>query len=454
MRRWLAVLLAGSVAWAAGGRYPDVVTSDRDGIWVFRGGERGDYAGGVFHFIGTRVEPWHICVADLNGDGLPDLVSSNRLGPSVSVFLNKGGAFDGPFNYFGGGTPYAAAAGDFDSDGDLDLAVANPEANGSLVLLENQGGGTFTQMAVLAPGSGTYAVECADVDANGVADLLVVNADSEDLVVLLGDGAGGFVESGRYATERNPKSLAVGRFNGDALPDVAVVNCDSSTVSSYINAGGGAFRFAGSHPVVAQPRHAVARDLDGDGRDDLVVACGRGSEVVAVLFGLGDGRFTPAELYYTGPRPNAVAVADADADGRPDIFAANWSLDAEQFACVSLLGNAGGRSFAKRLDFKPAAGFSKVTFVAAGYFTAPLFLRGDANGDGRVNLSDAVKILYYVFGLAQIACAGAAGANDDGAVDVADPIYVLEYLFGAGPPPPPPFPRPGPDPTPDNLMCR
>ncbi|HAK96661.1 MAG TPA: hypothetical protein DCM87_17130 [Planctomycetes bacterium] len=454
MRRLLAMLLAGGMACAADGRYPDVATTDRDGIWIFRGSAQGDYAGGTFHFIGASVEPWHICVADLNGDALPDLVSSNRLGPSVSVFLNTGDAFEGPFDYFGGGEPYAAAAGDFDSDGDLDLAVANPEASGALVLLENQGGGTFAQMAVLTPGNATYAVECADVDANGTTDLVVVNDDSEDLVVLLGNGAGAFVESGRYATERSPKSLALGRFNGDALPDVAVINYDSATVSSYVNTGGGTFEYVASYAVGVLPRHAVARDFDGDGTDDLVVACGRGSEEVAVLFGLGGGRFAPAEAYYTGPRPNAVAVADADADGRLDIFAANWSLDAEQFACVSLLGNAGGRQFAKRLDFKPAAGFPKLTFVAAGYFTASLFIRGDANGDGRVNLSDAIRSLYYVFGLSQVACADAVDANDDGAADIADPIYVLEYLFGSGPPPAPPFPRPGADPTPDNLTCR
>jgi hypothetical protein len=91
---------------------------------------------------------------------------------------------------------------------------------------------------------------------------------------------------------------------------------------------------------------------------------------------------------------------------------------------------------------------------SAGGAVAVGFVRGDANGDGRVNLSDAIRSLYYVFGLSQVACADAVDANDDGAADIADPIYVLEYLFGSGPPPAPPFPRPGADPTPDNLTCR
>ena len=74
----------------------DVVTTDRDGIWVFPGQEGGTLGEGQFYFVGNQVEPWHLLKADLNGDGLTDIVSCNRLGGgSVAVFLNSGDGLAG-----------------------------------------------------------------------------------------------------------------------------------------------------------------------------------------------------------------------------------------------------------------------------------------------------------------------------------------------------------------------
>jgi hypothetical protein len=79
------------------------------------------------------------------------------------------------------------------------------------------------------------------------------------------------------------------------------------------------------------------------------------------------------------------------------------------------------------------------------------FLRADANGDGRLDLSDAVAMLRILFdGRQAPACADALDANDDGARDLADAVFLLEYKFAAGPPPPSPFPDAGPDPTADD----
>lgn len=84
---------------------------------------------------------------------------------------------------------------------------------------------------------------------------------------------------------------------------------------------------------------------------------------------------------------------------------------------------------------------------------APVFLRGDANSDGRVNISDAIFILTYLFSNGQQPhCLDAADANDDGAIDLSDAIRVLFFLFN-GQTLPPPSPDPAADPTPDNLGC-
>lgn len=82
------------------------------------------------------------------------------------------------------------------------------------------------------------------------------------------------------------------------------------------------------------------------------------------------------------------------------------------------------------------------------------FIRGDANSSGLVDLSDALKILLYLFGGVPITCEDAADADDSGLIDVTDALYVLGFLFQNGPAPPAPYPASGTDPTRgDSLDC-
>ena len=82
------------------------------------------------------------------------------------------------------------------------------------------------------------------------------------------------------------------------------------------------------------------------------------------------------------------------------------------------------------------------------------FIRGDANDDNRVDVSDVVFMLGSLFrGAERPPCLAAADTNDDGRLDIADPIWMLAYQFRGGPMPPAPFPLAGEDPTPD-LACR
>lgn len=81
------------------------------------------------------------------------------------------------------------------------------------------------------------------------------------------------------------------------------------------------------------------------------------------------------------------------------------------------------------------------------------FVRGDANDDANLDVSDAVAELLYLFGGAPAVCLDALDANDDGTVDLADPVYSLSYLFAGGAAPAEPFPACGTDGTPDGLDC-
>ena len=83
-----------------------------------------------------------------------------------------------------------------------------------------------------------------------------------------------------------------------------------------------------------------------------------------------------------------------------------------------------------------------------------VFLRGDTNSDGIVDISDAVATLGFLFqGSGGVPCLAAADINDDGAVDVSDPIVLLDYLFRGGNVIPSPYPACAPDPEPEGLGC-
>lgn len=81
------------------------------------------------------------------------------------------------------------------------------------------------------------------------------------------------------------------------------------------------------------------------------------------------------------------------------------------------------------------------------------FVRGDANGDGAVNLADVVLTLAYLFQATATSCLDALDLNDDGGLDISDPVFALGHQFSAGYPPFPPYPGCGPDPTADGIGC-
>ena len=80
-------------------------------------------------------------------------------------------------------------------------------------------------------------------------------------------------------------------------------------------------------------------------------------------------------------------------------------------------------------------------------------MRGDANGDGLLNIADPVTIIMYFVGAGNLNCRDAANANNDSSIDVPDAAYLLHYTLSGGPAPPQPFPGCGAD-TDASLGCK
>ena len=302
-----------------------------------------------------------IAVADVNGDGKPDLIVANEcvsysgceqgLGGVVGVLLGNGdGTFQPAAAYGSGGyNAYSVVVGDVNGDGKADLVVANNCADafcdsspgGSVGILLGNGDGTFqTAVNYSSGGNDATSVALSDVNGDGSLDIVVTNSGSSSLGVLLGNGDGSFKTAITYASGGpGSDSVAVVDLNGDHRPDLIVGTtcvgsgtCTNGAVGVLMGNGDGTFQTAVTYPSGGQTVNAIAvADVNGDGKPDLVVAncaginmCGSGDGAVQVLPGNGDGTFQIGSIYDTGGSDaTSVAVADLNGDDKPDLAVTN-----------------------------------------------------------------------------------------------------------------------------------
>jgi len=176
-----------------------------------------------------------VAVADLDGDGAPDLATANVASDDVSVLLGNGdGTFRDQQRFAAGNGPYSVAVADLDSDGTPDLATANSGSHDVSVVLGN-GDGTFRAQQRFAAGNGPYSVAVADLDADGAPDLATANYTSDDVSVLLGNGDGTFRAQQRFAAGNGPYSVAVADLDSDGAPDLATANYGTDDVSVLLH---------------------------------------------------------------------------------------------------------------------------------------------------------------------------------------------------------------------------
>jgi hypothetical protein len=309
-------------------------------------------------------EAWSVAVADVNGDGKPDLVVANLCTSSSNCTIGKVGVLlgngDGTFQpvvayHSGGSTAWSVAVADVNGDGKPDLVVANlcgtssDCTTGNVGVLLGKGDGTFRAAVIYDPGGARpVSIAVADVNGDGKPDLLVAdwNAayyNTSAVGVLLGNGDGTFqpaiLNYDPFGTA--PQSLAVADVNGDGNPDLLWVNlyssdnlCGSSDgyslVTVRLGKGDGTFPEGGFYCSGGVETFSIAvADVNGDGKPDLMLANACLTEecstdgVVSVLAGNGDGTFQPAAVFDSGNGAHSVTVADVNGDENPDLLVVN-----------------------------------------------------------------------------------------------------------------------------------
>jgi hypothetical protein len=283
-----------------------------------------------------------------------------------------------PVNYLLNSDVSVVAVGDFDSDGNLDLAVASYGGTGSILL--GNGDGSLQAPISFEVGLQATSIATGDFTGNGILDLAVASAGG-NVNVFLGNGDGTFQAPISYPAGPSPGTVAVADFNGDGMLDLVVTHSGTDTVSVLLGNGNGTFQPRVDYAAGASPRDVAVRDFNGDGVLDLAIADAGSYPYyqdagVSVLLGNADGTFGPPHLYASPGNPISVAVGDFNGDGIADLTVANVNANAVSV----LLGNGDG-------SFQPSQ-----SFVAGAWNVVVADINGDGQADIAGTLTDPSKV--------------------------------------------------------------
>ena len=339
--------------------------------------------------IAVGTNPQDIVVGDFNNDGNLDLAVLNVSDQTISILIGNGsGGFTAPRTYSTGNGPVALVVGDFNGDGNLDLAVANSQDRTVSIRLGN-GDGTFNgrnSYSVTLLANSLTGLAAGDFNGDGITDLAALGsiAAGGAVEILQGDGNGGFtnVTTTGIAVGNGPASIVTGDFNGDGNVDFAVANLSDNTISVMKGNGSGTTftNFAGSPfstGAGTNPAAIASGDFNADGQVDLAIA-ESGKNRVDIFKGNGDGTFSLlAGATATGNQPVAIVAGDFNADGKLDFAVTNQSDN----TTTVMLGTGSGTVFTPATSSPFATGTGTTTPVA--------ITTGDFNGDGTFDLAVA-----------------------------------------------------------------
>ena len=338
--------------------------------------------------------PSSVVTADFNGDGIPDFAVLNELGHSITILLGKGdGTFQAATNTLQlssqGSGPLMAVVGDFNRDGNADLAVVMGNSSTIAVFL-GHGDGTFAPAILNSQAASvSYLLVVADFNGDGIEDLAVENSNSGSgsISILLGNGDGTFNASTVVVSGIiSPADLVEADFNGDGIPDLAFVNGGvPSSVVVLLGNGDGTFK---TLPAVSTPgylTYIAVGDFNQDGKPDIFAFAANGT---TTLLGNGDGTFSAAAgaQPIISPTPQGIAVADFNGDGKPDI-----ALLFQDVSTVYTLPGNGDGTFGAAVTIPLPAGAEPSAIVA-----------GDWNGDGIPDLATANENLNSITSLTSL----------------------------------------------------
>jgi hypothetical protein len=273
---------------------------------------------------------WLLDLGDFNEDGSVDTLTNAWSDGVVRVNF---GSREGVFRR---GTAVAqdnanaAAAGDWNGDGHLDVIYA---ANEQVYFLAGQGDGSFRDKSELPALSRPWHIAAGDFDGDDRLDVAIVEFDATSVRVLWGDGRGAFPEN--VSIPVDSITVSVGDLNDDGRDDLVLGELNPG-ISAVVSEPNRTFRAPLSIPPLAYHYGIVVRDVDGDGHRDVAFA-DPFAFTVSIYKGKGDGTFEARADHPGGPFTEGIAFGEFTGDTRLDAVAGNSIASA-----ISILPAEGG----------------------------------------------------------------------------------------------------------------
>ncbi len=385
-------------------------------------------------------EPSDVATGDWDGDGDQDLATTVDNPDRVVLLMNDG---TGTFSIGASpllpnsSSPGEVVAGDFDGDGDMDLAIALKD-NSTIQIMINTAG-VFSLGATATTQDEPRELGVGDHDQDGDLDLIVSNRESNSITIMTNTGAASFT-SVHLAAGSDTRGAALLDIDGDGDLDAAASSQDTREVLLFTNTGG-VFSSGGSVSVGIQrrPEGLASADLNGDGFDEIIAASsGNGFNSATVFMNLAGTFAAPIHYATGGVDPSNVSAADLDCDGDLDIAVVNTDSNnvsmfandgAGTFGAAVIVAVGGDPQPAEFADFDGngsndiaiASSMTNDVFIAMNTCTVDSAKPGDTNADDLVNLTDLLNVLSS-WG----PCSGCGSdLNSDGMTGLPDLLEVL-----------------------------
>jgi flagellin-like hook-associated protein FlgL len=271
-----------------------------------------------------RVLDVHI--ADVNGDGKLDVLSTNT-GSTFNVFLGSGdGTFSGPTSYSYSATTNqdgrGITTGDFNGDGKVDVAVANFTGTNVSILYGNGDGSYGSASTVSFGGTAPSELAAIDVDGDGKDELVVATFLG---VYLVGNTGSSTLTSTLIGDAVSTRSITVGDVNKDGIMDL-VSGGTGSVVNVYTGNGNGSFKARTSYATSsANIQNIFLADMNGDGYLDITGSNQGGNSIVTFL-GKDDGTFNNGQYSTSLSNVHGLTIGDFNGDGVNDVIGSSGSV--------------------------------------------------------------------------------------------------------------------------------
>ena len=353
-----------------------------------------------------------VVLGDVDGDGDLDAFAANSYqvdfttprGERNVVWINDGTGVFSRGQQLDDTDSNAAAFGDLDGDGDLDVVVANSSSEAELYgpypnkVWLNGGNGILTDSGQRLGNRASFSVVLGDVDGDGDLDALFGNFSTTGTpaTLWLNDGLGSFEDSGQRLGDFSPLEVLLGDLDGDGDLDVYIPSRhDQNQV--FWNDGQGRFRDSGQRLDSSSSGRGALGDVDGDGDLDILIA--KLTEPDTVWLNDGIGNFNDSGQRLGEGSTGAGLLGDLDSDGDLDAYVyyrEDWSPNTTHVIW-------------KNLD------------------TAPEILAGDANRDFKFDQFDVAILVQSGKYLTDEPASWAEGDfNDDGVFDQIDIVAALQ----------------------------